>query len=152
VTKIITIYSERHGKHDVLVDDEDYERVVQGTWHISTNGSVYSTPFYAIGRVNGDRQIIKMHRFILGLRPGDLEVHHKNGDGLDNRKENLEPITSSKHSVATWESKNPQWVYKDRNRYVARVTVMCAKVHLGRFDTKEEAIAAVQEYLKCNPR
>lgn len=77
-----------------LVDNEDYERVMAvGKWHYTTLG-------YAQIRVikNKKKEDILMHRFIMGLKPGDkLIVDHRFGDGLDNRKENLRVCTHAQN-------------------------------------------------------
>ncbi len=36
-----------------------------------------------------------------GKKPNDLDVHHKNGCGLDNRRENLILLCSVCHALAT---------------------------------------------------
>jgi hypothetical protein len=48
--------------------------------------AVHPNGVYAVGRVNG-RQV-RMHRFILGLRPAEIG-DHRNGNTLDNRRRNL---------------------------------------------------------------
>ena len=95
-----------------------------------------------------------MHRFILGLEPNDKEVHHKNGNGLDNRRANLEHLTTSKHRMADYSraGKGAKYVYKTGRRFLAQIRAMGAKINIGMFDTEEEASAAAQEYLRCHPR
>jgi hypothetical protein len=65
-----------------LVDDEDYERVSQHRWYYTHSGP-YAHEYAA------NKQGVLMHRFIMGLVTGDpRQVHHWNGDRLDNRKKN----------------------------------------------------------------
>lgn len=71
-----------------IVDDGD-GHLAQRKWCVSlkANGTAYAT-----GRnANGERTLL--HREVLGLRPGDPSVDHKNGDGLDCRRANLERST-----------------------------------------------------------
>lgn len=43
---------------------------------------------------NGRWPLIDMHRFVLGIKRGDRrQVIHRNGDGLDNRRENLQLLS-----------------------------------------------------------
>jgi hypothetical protein len=75
-----------------LVDDENYERLMQHKWHVMKN---FNT-FYANREVyvNGRRTSLQMHREILCLSHGDGRlVDHKNRNGLDNRKDNLRITT-----------------------------------------------------------
>lgn len=65
----------------------------------------------------------RMHREILGLSPGDgLEVDYINGDGLDNRRENLRNCTrrqnnrnarprggSSRYKGVCWDKHCEKW-------------------------------------------
>ncbi len=49
--------------------------------------------------ISGMGQPVSMHRYVMGLKPGDKrDVHHLNGDKTDNRRENLK-IVSHKENV-----------------------------------------------------
>lgn len=69
-----------------VVDDQDYEWLNQWTWHYQPGPNTG----YAIRTevVNGKKTTIRMHRLILGARPG-TRIDHKDGDGLNNRRYNL---------------------------------------------------------------
>jgi len=57
------------------VDDEDYERVSKHKWHCKDDG-------YAVNSgltVNGRREFIRMHRFIMGAQIG-VEIDHVDGN------------------------------------------------------------------------
>ena len=70
-----------------LVDDQDYDLVNQYTWYaFKCRNTYYATK--NLGCVEGKWSRILMHRLIMGAQPGQF-VDHKNGDGLDNRRENL---------------------------------------------------------------
>lgn len=64
-----------------LIDDADHEHVTKFKWHanVQKDGGVYAS----------NRKCGKLHRFILGLKPEDPDVDHKNGNGLDCRRSNL---------------------------------------------------------------
>jgi len=62
-----------------------YEFDYPGSYWVGKNGYLY----YQKGR----KEKVLVHRMKLDLKPGQV-VHHKNGDKLDNRFENLEIIES----------------------------------------------------------
>lgn len=76
-----------------LIDDDDFERVSQYNWYINENAE--KTKLYAMrsklkseeGTVKGTK--VYMHRFILQVVEKSAVIQHKNGNTLDNRKENL---------------------------------------------------------------
>lgn len=87
-----------------LVDDVDYERVMEHKWCASIESR--GTKVYAIrwSKVSdpehqeAGRQVkIRMHRWLMGMPkwiPGGLIVDHRDRDGLNNQKEsNLRKAT-----------------------------------------------------------
>lgn len=144
-----------------LVDTEDCGWLSEHKWHLSQNG-------YAVrGTRRGGRRaqsfLLKMHREILGLMPGDpRESDHVNGDRLDNRRANLRAVTKSENQQnvvgarrgaiskfrgVSWHAKNKNW----------RVEVQVNKVRhgLGSFASEEEAGRVAAEFrathMPCSP-
>jgi len=85
-----------------LVDDEDFERINSLKWYASKQGT--HEKFYAVRctdkkRKGFPREYKKfwMHREIMNC-PAGMYVDHINGDGLDNRKENLRIVTWDENS------------------------------------------------------
>lgn len=68
------------------VDDADFEFLSRLPWKVTLNKSGRA---YAV-------LMISMHRLIMGL-PEGRQVDHKNGDSLDNRRENLRVCTRSQN-------------------------------------------------------
>jgi len=100
----------------MLVDDKDYEMLIEaprsytkagklrkgsGKWrlfHPTPNlkyGTAYSGPYVA--RSTGVNQVL-IHRLIMGF-PEGMFIDHINGNGLDNRKENLRVCTPSQNCM-----------------------------------------------------
>ena len=80
-----------------LVDMDDLDVVMQYHWTVNTMRTRIQ---YAVARPrhNGINEAVSMHRQILALDDGSGDVgHHVNGDGLDNRRENLWRMTDSEH-------------------------------------------------------
>lgn len=136
------------GGQSTIVDALDYERVVRFSW----SPAHYPRGCYAYGSVvleDGQHRGMLMHRFIL-VAPADLEVDHRNGDGLDNRRSNIRLCTHlenarNRHSLRL--KKSSKWkgvVACDSQigtRWRARIHVSGRNVSLGSHDT--ELLAAL---------
>ena len=127
-----------------LIDDDDFDKVVAyRSWHaVESRGT-----FYARTNVHckdGHWTLLPMHRLIMGVS-GNLQVDHKNGDGLDNRKENLRVCTQGENaknrrrsSLSTSPFKGVSFRKRER-RWVARVNSNGKRLWLGMYSTAEEA-------------
>jgi hypothetical protein len=75
-----------------LIDDADFDLVKMHRWSAVHNGKLW----YAIRSMrDSDRsKNLSMHRAIMNA-PRGMVVHHINGNGLDNRRENLVLMTRS---------------------------------------------------------
>jgi hypothetical protein len=132
------------------VDQDDYEKISQFSWFIWTNGSVN----YAFT----GHDSIKMHHMILGKPAPGYEIHHKNGNGLDNTKANLELLTRGQHLLTRDKQSNNISGYKGvaykgskkgfGRKWVAQVTIHGKRTHLGYFDTAEQAALAYNKKAK----
>lgn len=125
-----------------LVDDEDYALVSQYEWRVSTDG--YAVHNY---REGGKNKALLMHRLILGLGPGDLDVDHANHDGLDNRRPNLRVATDSQNrrnsrkqrrGTASSRYKGVSWK-RANQRWCASIRVQGKGISLGYFDAETDA-------------
>jgi len=104
-----------HGKH-AIVSDEDYELIKDFTWWADKG----RTTWYAIGWINGRN--VKMHRYILGVNNPKIKVDHKDGNGLNNTRENIRTASPSENSANRQTKKKYLGVYfrKSRNRWFAQ--------------------------------
>lgn len=88
--RIIYIYSRTYGSFEIKIDDEDYDRVNKHRWSVcrKDNGETY---FHTtIRSESGERQQMKLHKFIMGLSVGDgYGVDHIDMDTSNNQKSNL---------------------------------------------------------------
>lgn len=76
---------------EIIVDDDVFEHMSTYNWTVNNRG-------YATAGEKGYHSCpIMMHRKMMEpIEPG-LEVHHKNGNKLDNRAENLQLLTRRDH-------------------------------------------------------
>jgi hypothetical protein len=137
-----------------LVDDQDYERVVAIRWRAMRQRS-QPNKLYAQGIVLVDGKGVNtlLHRFVMGLSPGDPRtVDHRDFDGLNCQRENLRLATMSQQrsyqrQVARVQPL-PKGVWADP-RNPGRYTARCAGKHLGSYRTPE---AAAEAYLEAARR
>jgi hypothetical protein len=137
-----------HGKY-AIVDVEDYEKLAQDDWHLWESGSYNQ---YAIRYEKGES--LKMHREIMNA-PVGLVVDHKNGDGLDNRKENLRITTQAqnqynrkKYKGKTTSQYKGVHLKSGRKTYTAKIGVGGKSIFLGSFENEIDAAKAYDEAAK----
>ncbi len=131
-----------------LIDREDVEKVKKYKWHQSGKYIKTDLP---------DRKILRLHRFVLGLKTlEDGEVDHINGDGTDNRKENLRIVTRSQNLM---NKRGVKGYYFDNHyqKWKSQIAVNGKQFNLGSFDIEEEAkearlIAERKHFGEYSPR
>lgn len=142
----------KHGQFEVLVDDEDYERVMKHSWHVSFRSSQDKSYLQVRTNINGKK--VRLHRFIMNIEKSKLEVDHLNFNTLDNRKNNLKVCTPRQNNCRKRHKNIQGYVGIEKtkgNRYSARATVNGFRKHIGIFNTAEEAARAYDKYVyeKC---
>lgn len=128
-----------------LVDDEDYARLMQFKWFVVHNGKKW----YASRKLEGLKRKNKfLHREILGEIHAPLVVDHIDGDGLNCAKENMRICTQAENSRNSRSKCNGKVKYKGvcwhkaSSSYVAQINTGGKVIHLGCFDSPEEAAVA----------
>ncbi len=84
---------------------------------------------------------------IVGKSGGDDCIDHINGNKLDNRVENLRITTHQKNNQNQTRAKGYCWI-KHAKKWIAYIVVNYKRIHLGYYDTKEDAH---QAYLNAKP-
>ena len=126
------------GKDYALVDDDNYKTLSKLTWYIrkEKDGAKCAQSIF-----NG--RCLLMHRLVMNLRKGNRNsVIHLNGNGLDNRKKNLQVMkhaasrrgiqsnNTSGYKGVRWHGGNQKWMAQIKSTVI------------GYFDRKEEAALA----------
>lgn len=124
-----------------LVDDEDYERLLQWKWCASWSKTTRN--YYVKARNKGQNKTVFMHRIIMYALPG-TQIDHINHDTLNNQKSNLRFVTQSQNSInqviRTNNKTGIKGVFQNkRGSYCAQITKNYKHIHIGTFATKEEA-------------
>lgn len=130
----------------VMVDDEDYDRVISIHW-VSSNG-------YARQTGTDKRKNIMMHRMILGAQSGQ-QIDHVDGNRLNNQKSNLRFSTQSQNmwnrrvsKLSTCGLKGVIYDKHCRLKWRAAIRMYGKRQYLGMFQTPELAHAAYCEAAK----
>lgn len=128
---------------EILIDEEDLPLVQGFGWYVWTNPN---KPRYAVAKIGGKQ--IRMHRILMNPSGKEQFVDHVNGNGLDNRRENLRLCSrgqnarnarkrrdglSSKFRGVCW--------HKAANGFAAQIQHNGRHSHLGVFKTQERAAA-----------
>jgi hypothetical protein len=129
-----------------LVDDKDYKRLKHYNWQAKPDKKTC----YAI-RFGG----VLMHRQIMGLRRGDKrQIDHKNGNGIDNRRENLRISSHIENcqnrrlrSNTTSKYKGVCW-HKNTNKWQCRITQHKKVICLGYYSNEIDAAKAYDKTAK----
>jgi hypothetical protein len=135
-----------------LVDDEDYEFLMQWKWYFS-QGYAARGASYVDCNGKSKTKILKMHRVLLNP---ELHVHvdHINGNALDNQKVNLRLCTHGENmknsKIRKTNTSGFKGVYLDKrvNRFVAQISINGKRTHIGSFKTAIEAAIAYNEKAK----
>lgn len=122
-----------HPSQYAIVDDCDYEQLIERFWYCADGRAVRGNPR------------IFMHREIVNA-PDGMEVDHINGNQLDNRRCNLRICTHAQNT----RNRKPhgslprfKGVKAVDRRWCAQIMVNGIETYLGRFDS---AVAAARAY------
>lgn len=127
-----------------LVDADRFEELNAFVW--SLNGRRNN---HHVARGDG-RGTLSLHHVVLAIA-SHVHIDHKNGDGLDNRKNNLRVADNSlnhanigkmkRRRAATSQYKGVHW-RKDRSRWSSEIKVRDRHIKLGCYATELEAARA----------
>ena len=129
-----------------LVDDADYEWLNRWKWYADKMHRTWYA-MRSVHKPDGKRTLIYMHREILEP-PDDMETDHRDGDGLNNQRNNLRIATKTQNGQNRRPNKNGTSRFKgvsrrrDRAKWRAYIQVEVRLIHLGHFDSEVEAAKA----------
>lgn len=140
-----TIKSKKYGEFVINFDDENEQLYSNHNWRIFKCGNVVYVVANDLKKKGG---LLYFHRIVVNATKGQI-VDHINGDGCDNRKENLRICTnqqnvfngrkcnketSSQYKGVNWDKEKKRWRATIRSKIV------------GRFKTEVEAALCYNKF------
>lgn len=130
-TKEYIITSKKYGKKIVLLDSDTYDNIIKNKFKLHLMWNRCIKGFYVQFWMN--RKKILLHRYIMNC-PHDMVVDHINHNTLDNRKSNLKVVTQRENLMNNKRNKSGKagvcW-HKNKNKFIASITVNNKMIHLG---------------------
>lgn len=128
-------------------DEEDYELVKKYVWYIGKDG--YVVTHNPNKGVDGEHNLIRMHRLVLRIKDENIKVDHKDRKRNNNKKMNLRFATpqenmmnASKQTDSIYSKYKGVCYHKKAQKWVSYIRINEKRVHLGTFDTELEAAEA----------
>lgn len=135
--------------YSCIVDEVDLEWIRPRRWRPKKDkyGYIYVASWRR--RDDGKQVDELLHRLITNATSGQ-KVDHKNGNTLDNRRENLRVCSNAENirnqkTHSDKKTAKAKGVYKVEGKYVAQIMRNYKKYYLGKFDTEAEAAARYKE-------
>jgi hypothetical protein len=127
----------------VLVDDEDYESLIVYTWYLRRDPKGRNLPYVIREGHKGEIAHIAMHQQI--MNGNGRGIDHKNGNTLDNRKENLRFATHSQQAANRFKTRGTsqfKGVQRRGDKWRAQIGFRRQVYYLGSFVDEEDAARA----------
>lgn len=124
---------------DVIIDKDMYHKLIKIKWH------------YDGGYIKNNT-VGRLHRYIMNYN-GENVVDHKDGNPLNNKKENLRICTTAQNNmnrrlVGNYKSKYVGITKTKNEKWIARITINNNRIYLGTFDNEIDAVRARDESCK----
>ena len=126
-----------------LVDDADYQLVSQFKWHAEKRKCDIWYAKRNLYKPDGMRTTQYLHQFLI---PGAQDIDHRDGNGLNNQRENIRPCThaqnmcnAKRQSAGSSRFKGVSYRYR---KWQAGIRFQSKSYHLGSFLIEEDAARA----------
>lgn len=130
-----------------IVDDTDYEQLMQYKWQASCYRGTWYARRGGLAALGQRGMTFSMHREIM-RPPAELEVDHKDGNGLNNTRGNLRICTPQENRFNQRKHKGMsrfKGVVFNGGKWMARINVNRKTIYIGKYNTEEAAARAYDE-------
>lgn len=155
---VFKINSPKYGTVEVLIDEEDYNRIKKYHWTVAFKPDInnFYIKCHPKSSKSSQRTTEKLHRFIMNAPEGS-HVDHINHNTLDNRKSNLRICTHEENCRNKQKRKKDKRdnsmssKYKgvcfrdDSNKFRATISFNKKRISLGCYENEEDAAKAYNE-------
>lgn len=130
-----------------LVDDDDYDYLMQWSWHAHKENTIWYARRNTKRKIQGVTvsKTISMHREIMNALPGMI-IDHINQNQLDNRRSNLRFVDNLTNSMNRGKQSNNtsghRGVIRLKEKWVARIKYKGKLHQIGSFDDFNQAAEA----------
>ena len=147
-TTILFINSPTHGLKEVYIDTEDKEKVSKYHWNVSKRTRPENT-FNVVTPKNDELDSTLLYRYIMNA-PKDMNIDHRDGNELNNRKSNLRICTQADNNKNLGMKKTNKSGYKgviwyhyhNTNKWHSYIKLNKKIISLGYYEKLEDAVNA----------
>jgi len=130
-----------------IADDSDFEYLNQFKWHAACPDDKWYARRALPHAPGGKQKHITMQDDLLGKPPKGMEIDHKDGNGLNNKRDNIRVCTHHQNlmnKAGHGETSKFKGVTrrKGMNKYRASIGFFGKVIHLGYFKKEEDAAIA----------
>lgn len=144
----LTAYGEMQGGKVFVIDADNLDKIKGVKFYIGSKSKDGGLPYVIDCRGRA------LHDYLFEHRDG-LEIDHINLDTFDNRRCNIRYCTHQQNQMnQPLQRNNTSGVsgvsyYPPRHKFRARIKICQKEIHLGYFDTFEDAVKARNIGMKC---
>ena len=133
-----------------LVDDDMYEELSQYKWYTHRPKKHLYYAQRNAPTINSKRGTIRMHHIVAGFPLNGLMTDHRDGNGLNNQRENLRFVTSRQNSqnrqtVTKTSCYVGVYWHKQGKKWAVYIRENGAKKYVGLFTNELQAFLAYQQ-------
>lgn len=134
----IIITNRKGQEFHVTISREDFYRVAQYSWWMSTSRG------RDVANAKIDGKNVKLHRFVTNVTNPEIKVDHINNNSLDNTQENLRLCVHKQNSYNTQKRKDNTSGFKGvvsrpSGKYQAKIKHNGKTIHIGTFSSPIDA-------------